>query len=229
VLTQVRPLVLRSRAQFRPDGPDVLTSKRYARDVAEVASLGRKDSATRTAVQTETAMFWSEHTAQQWTRALLRLASDRKLTLSEAASMLALVHVTTGDALIACWEAKYHYRFWRPVHAIQRADTDGNPRTTADPTWQPLLNANHPDYPSGHACFTAGATRALQSYFHTSRLPLTFDSLVTGTTRSYDRLPAIRAEVQEARILSGLHFRHAMQDGDQLGTDVANWIAHRHR
>ncbi|TDD26700.1 phosphatase PAP2 family protein [Kribbella turkmenica] len=229
VLTQVRPLVLRSRAQFRPDGPDPLTSKRYARDVAEVASLGRKDGTARSARQTETAMFWAEHTAQQWSRALVRLAEERHLGLSEAARMLALVHVTIGDALIACWEAKYHYRFWRPVHAIQRADSDGNPRTTADPTWQPLLGANHPDYPSGHACFTAGATRALQAYFHTSRVPLTIDSLVTGTARSYDRLPAIRAEVQEARILSGLHFRHAMQEGDLLGTQVANWVTHRFR
>ncbi len=143
--------------------------------------------------------------------------------------MLALVHVTTGDALISCWEAKYHYRFWRPVHAIQRAGTDGNPRTTADPTWQPLLGANHPDYPSGHACFTAGATRALQAFFHTSRLKLTVDSLATGTTRQYDELSAVRHEVREARILSGLHFRNAMRDGDQLGTNVADWIAHRYR
>ncbi|WP_433162591.1 vanadium-dependent haloperoxidase [Kribbella sp. CA-247076] len=229
VLTQVRPLVLRHRAQFRPDGPDALTSKQYARDVAEVALLGRKDGSPRTARQTETALFWSEHTANQWSRALLRLAAERHLGLSEAARMLALVHVTTGDALIACWDAKYHYRFWRPVHAIQRADTDGNPRTTADPTWQPLLNVNHPDYPSGHACFTASATRALQAYFHTNRLPLTFDSVVTGTTRSYVRLSTIRAEVQEARILSGLHFRHAMQDGDDLGTEVAHWVTHRFR
>ncbi|MEU4607837.1 vanadium-dependent haloperoxidase [Kribbella sp. NPDC023972] len=227
VLTQVRPLTLRSRAQFRPDGPDALTGERYARDVAEVAALGRKDSTTRTAGQTETAMFWSEHAAQQWNRTLVRLATDRQLTLSEAARMLALVHVTSGDALVACWEAKYRYRFWRPVHAIQRADTDGNPRTTADPTWQPLLGANHPDYPSGHACFTAAATRALQAFFHTDRLKLTIDSQVTGTTRSYHQLSSVRAEVREARILSGLHFRHAMQDGEQLGTDVANWVTHR--
>ncbi|TCO30082.1 PAP2 superfamily protein [Kribbella steppae] len=229
VLTQVRPLTLRSRAQFRPDGPVAVTSKQYARDVAEVAALGRKDSTTRTAVQTETAMFWSEHTAQQWSRALVRLATERHLSLSEAARMLALVHVTTGDALIACWDAKYHYRFWRPVHAIQRADTDGNPRTTADPTWQPLLGANHPDYPSGHACFTAATTRALESFFHTSRLKLSIDSQVTGTTRHYDKLSAIRHDVREARILSGLHFRHAMHDGDQLGTNVANWTTHRFR
>ncbi|MFG1815776.1 vanadium-dependent haloperoxidase [Kribbella sp. NPDC049174] len=229
VLTQVRPLTLRSRAQFRPDGPLALTSKQYARDVAEVAALGRKVSTTRTAVQTETAMFWSEHTAQQFSRALVRLAGERHLSLSEAARMLALVHVTTGDALIACWDAKYHYRFWRPVHAIQRADIDRNPRTTADPTWQPLLGANHPDYPSGHACFTAATTRALEAFFHTSRLRLSIDSQVTGTTRTYENLSAVRHDVRQARILSGLHFRHAMEDGDQLGTNVANWVTHRFR
>lgn len=229
VLTQVRPLTLRSRSQFRPDGPDPVTSKRYARDVAEVASVGRKDSTTRSAWGTETAMFWSEQAAQQWSRTLLRLASDRQLSLSEAARMLALVHVSSGDALTACWEAKFHYRFWRPVHAIQRADTDGNPRTTADPTWQPLLGANHPDYPSGHACFTASATRALQAYFHTDKVSLTVDSQVTGTTRTYNRLSAVRAEVTEARILSGLHFRHAMADGEALGTDVADWVSRRFR
>jgi hypothetical protein len=229
VLTQVRPLTLRSRTQFRPDGPDAVTSKRYARDVAEVASLGRKDSTTRTAQGTETALFWSEHTAQQWSRALVRLAADRHLSLSEAARMLALVHVSSADALIACWEAKYHYGFWRPVHAIQRADADGNPRTPADPTWQPLLGANHPDYPSGHACFTAGATRALQAYFDTDRLSLTIDSQVTGTVRNYSRLSAVRADVREARILSGLHFRHAMVDGERLGADVASWVTHRFR
>jgi hypothetical protein len=226
-LTQVRPLALRYRAQFRPDGPDALTSKRYARDVAEVASLGRKDSTTRTAAQTETAMFWSEQTAQQWSRTLLQLASDRHLSLSGAAQMLALVHVSAGDSVIACWDAKFHYRSWRPVHAIQRADTDGNPRTHADPTWQSLLNVNHPEYPSGHACFTAGATTALQSYFHTDKLRVTVTSLVTNTTRTYPTLSAIRQDVREARILSGLHFRHSMLDGDQLGTQVGTWIAMR--
>lgn len=227
VLTQVRPLALRYRAQFRPDGPDALTSKRYARDVAEVASLGRKDSTTRTARQTETAMFWSEQTAQQWSRALLQLAADRHLSLSAAAQMLALVHVSAGDSVIACWDAKFHYRSWRPVHAIQRANTDGNPRTQADPAWQSLLNVNHPEYPSGHACFTAGVTRALQAFFHTGALRVVISSVVTNTTRVYPDLSAVRSDVREARILAGLHFRHSMSDGDTLGTQVARWIAAR--
>ncbi|MEV5967767.1 vanadium-dependent haloperoxidase [Kribbella sp. NPDC051952] len=226
VLTQVRPLALRYRAQFRPDGPDPLTSKRYARDVAEVASVGRVDSTTRTAQQTETARFWAEQTAQQWSRVFLQLAADRHLSLSGAAQMLALAHVSAGDAVIACWDAKFHYLSWRPVHAIQRAD--GNPRTPVDPTWQPLLNVNHPEYPSGHACFTAGATGALKAFFHTAEVPLTISSQVTGTTRAYTNLAAVRSDVREARILSGLHFRHSMLDGEVLGTQVAGWITARH-
>ncbi|WP_371405266.1 vanadium-dependent haloperoxidase [Kribbella sp. NBC_00662] len=228
VLTQVRPLALRYRAQFRPDGPDALTSKRYARDVAEVASLGRADSTTRTAKQTDTARFWSEQTAQQWSRALVQLAGDRHLSLAGAAQMLALAHVSAGDSVIACWDAKFHYLSWRPVHAIQRADTDGNPRTQADPSWQSLLNVNHPEYPSGHACFTGGVTGALQAYFHTSHVRLVMSSVVTGTTRVYPDLAAVRSDVREARIVSGLHFRHSMVDGDALGTQVAGWISARH-
>jgi hypothetical protein len=139
--------------------------------------------------------------------------------------MLALVHVSAGDAVIACWDAKFHYLSWRPVHAIQRADTDGNRRTHADPTWQSLLNVNHPEYPSGHACFTAGATRALQAFFHTGRVPLVVTSLVTDSTRSYSDLAAVRSDVREARIVSGLHFRHSMLDGETLGSQVAGWIS----
>ncbi|MGW6281097.1 vanadium-dependent haloperoxidase [Kribbella sp. NPDC055071] len=228
VLTQVTPLALRYRAQFRPDGPDPLTSKRYARDVAEVAAVGRLDSTTRTAQQTETARFWAEQTAQQWSRVFLRLAADRHLSLSAAAQMLVLAHVSAGDAVIACWDAKFHYRSWRPVHAIQRADTDGNPSTQADTTWQSLLNVNHPEYPSGHACFTAAATGALKAFFHTAEVPLTISSQVTGTTREYANLAAVRGDVREARILAGLHFRHSMLDGEALGTQVAGWIAARH-
>jgi hypothetical protein len=118
---------------------------------------------------------------------------------------------------------------WRPVHAVQRADTDGNPRTTADPTWQPLLNVNHPEYPSGHACLTGGVTAALAAYFHRDRLAFTMDSTVTGTQRSFDSLHASVDQVVEARIDSGLHFRHSMLDGATLGRRTAAWTVRSFR
>ena len=222
-LSKVKPLVLRSSKQFRPPGPDPLTSKKYARDVAEVRSLGRVDSTVRTARQTETAKFWTDGAAV-WTRMLTALAESKRLSIGEAAQLFLRVHVSAADSLITCLAAKFHFTAWRPVHAIQRGDTDGNPRTGVDPTWTSLHAANHPEYPSGHSCFTNSITTAMQLYFHTDRVKVDINSQITGTTRTFYRLSDVGAEVREARILSGLHFRNAMLDGEVLAQGVAHWV-----
>jgi hypothetical protein len=101
---------------------------------------------------------------------------------------------------------------WRPNHAIQRADTDGNPATSPDPAWLPLVTGNHPEYPSGHGCFTAGVTSSLQRYFGTKHVELTLTSAVTGTTRTYARLDDLVEEVENARVWGGLHYRTTMTE-----------------
>ncbi len=228
VLTQVRPLGLRAADQFRPAGPPPLTSRQYARDLNELKRFGRVDSVERSAHQTETARFWADQTAAQWNRTLRQIATDRGLNLGQAARLLAMTNVSAADAAIACWDAKFTYVAWRPVHAIQRADTDGNPATEAEPSWQPLLNVNHPDYTSGHSCVSTAVTTALRTYFHRNRVTFTVSSTVTGTTRTYGSFSAALAEVTEARILAGLHFRYAMRDGSRLGEQVAGWNLRRH-
>ena len=116
--------------------------------------------------------------------------------------------------MIACWEAKYHYYFWRPTHAIQRADTDGNPATSPDPTWLPLLVGNHPEYPSGHACLTAAVTQSLKSYFGTKRVQMTFTSNVVGAPKTYANLDEVVEAIENARVWGGLHYRDD-DDGDR--------------
>ena len=96
----------------------------YAQDFNEVKDLGRFDSSLRSAEQTALARFWTDSDIPQWNRNLLRLADARGLTAIETARMLAMAHVAGGDAMIGCFDAKYHYLSWRPLHAIQRADTD---------------------------------------------------------------------------------------------------------
>jgi hypothetical protein len=223
-LKQVRPLSFDVPSRFRPNGPDSLTSAGYTRDFNDVKDLGRVDSEERTTEQTEITRFWSEHTMIQLSRTIRNLALDRGLNTLESARMMAMAHVSAADSLVGCWEAKYHYNFWRPQHAIQRADTDGNPATVQDTTWTHLLNGNHPEYPSGHACFTSGATHALAEYFGTDRVPLTITSTVTGTTRDFDRLREVRREVARARVYGGLHFSEAMQDGEQLGARTTRYV-----
>ena len=225
-MPHVLPLALEYASQFRPDGPAALHSKEYARDFYEVKILGRFDSSVRSAEQTAVARFWTDHDLPQWNRTLLRLAEAHGLTSIETGRMLAMAHVAGGDAMIGCFDAKYHYLSWRPLHAIQRAGTDGNSQTVADPTWQPLLpTPNHPEYPSAHACHTAAIAEAVENFFGPGRLRFSVDSFVTGETRYYDRTREVVEEVNNARVWAGFHFRYSQDDGSRLGRKVARFVA----
>jgi PAP2 superfamily len=175
-------------------------------------------------VQTETVRFHTAPTYVQFSRGLRNLAGARGLDLSESARLLGYTWIAVADTMIACWEAKYHYMFWRPNHAIQRADTDGNPATSPDATWLPFITGNHPEYPSGHACFTAGVTSSLQHYFGTRKVELKLTSTVTNTTRTYERLDDLVKDVEDARVWGGLHYRWTMtetaKDFPRIARDV---------
>jgi len=227
-LGKVRPFTYESQSAYRPDAPYELTSKRYAQDVAEVQALGRVNSTVRTPAQTETVRFFTDQTFVQYSRALRLLANARSLDLRESARLLAYTWVAAADTMIACWEAKYHYGLWRPNHAIQRADTDGNAATHPDPDWTPLrVTAPSPEYPSGHACFTTAVMTALGSYFGRDHLRFSAYSPASGTTRHYDSLQAATAELMEARIWAGVHYRFASEHGHRLGLAVTHDVLNR--
>ena len=225
-LPGIRPLALTAASQFRPNGPLALSSQKYADDLGQVEQLGAIDSSTRTPDQTEQALFWTDHDLRVWNDGLLALAAHRGLDIAQTARMLAIAHVAGGDAMIACFDAKYHYWFWRPYQAIPAADTDGNPNTTTDPTWQPLAaTPNFPEYPSAHACHSTAVVTALDAFFGTDKVPMTLDSRVTHTTRRYDRLHDIVKDVDWARVLVGFHFRNSDLQGSALGRKVGRYVA----
>jgi hypothetical protein len=226
----VRPFTYDSPSDYRPDGPIALTSKRYADDVAELEAYGGATSSLRTPEQTQTVRFFTEQTFFQFNRMLRDLAVARDLDLRESARLLGYVNVATADTMIACWEAKYHYNFWRPNHAIQRADTDGNAATSPDSTWLPLVVGNHPEYPSGHSCFTAAVTESLRQYFRTKHVELVLTSLAPGAgpPRSYDNLDELVADVQNARVWGGLHFRTTVTSTSKYFPRIARDIGKRY-
>jgi hypothetical protein len=157
---------------------------------------------------------------------MLRLVAAHRLDLVQAARMLAMAHASGSDAMIACFDAKYSYWFWRPYQAIPGADTDGNPATTADPDWHPLrATPNFPEYPSAHACHSGAVAGALGAFFGTDRIGLRIDSRVTGTIRQYRRLQDVVEDVNDARVLAGFHFRNSDQEGANLGRTVARFVA----
>src|SRR5215472_5433035 len=147
----VVPFTMLSQSQFRPGPPPDLTSQQYADDVNEVKAIGRVDSATRTTEQTQLARLWQAVSTADLFRSV-RAILPGDIDLDDEARLFALLGMTHCDSLIAVFDAKYIYNFWRPYHAIRLADTDGNPLVQADPTWTALVFApRHQEYPSAHA------------------------------------------------------------------------------
>ena len=234
-LTQVVPYTFGSPSDFRPNAPVSLMSGEYASSFEEVRDYGGGTGipTLRTADQTDTVTFWTDPTFVQWSRTLRWLAATEQLDLRDSARLFGLVHVAAADTMIACWDAKYHFNLWRPLHAIRRADTDGNHKTRQDVNWSHLVAGNHPEYLSGHACFTGAYAEALQTYFHTDRVRLEMEStrFAVGDprrTRVFDRLTDVQADVADARVWGGLHFRSTMEESPKLSDRVVAQVAAHH-
>src|SRR5947208_2191321 len=196
----VRPFIVPSAEMLRTDGPNALTSGAYTEDFNEVKELGSLTSATRTADQTDAAIFWNDQAMALWNRIFRTLAASQNLDIVENARLFAMENLAAADALIGCWNDKYYWQFWRPITAIREADTDGNPATEADPTWLPLFDPTtpvcnppllvtppFPDHPSGHACNTSAFVHTLQNFFGTDRIAVSVSSNKSCTWRSFDR------------------------------------------
>jgi hypothetical protein len=221
----VTPLLVDSATQFAPAPPPALTSARYTRDFNEVKALGSVNSTERTADQTATARFFSGNPIVQFNTALRDQVSVRQLDIVGAARMFAAVDMSVADALITVWHAKYIYGFWRPITAINLADTDGNPDTSPDPNWVPLVaTPNYPEYPSGYNAFTSTVSHGVENLFATQHLQMTLISTaVPGVQRFYDSGSALRQDVVNARIWLGFHFRTADTASREIGRQVAGW------
>jgi hypothetical protein len=225
----VTPLVVQSGAQFGEPGPQpAMTSPEYTAAFNEVKRTGRFDAplTDRSADMTATALFFSGNAQIQFTGALIDQATKRHMDIVDTARVFAAVNTSIADALIAVWHSKVHYGFWRPITAINLADTDDNPDTAADTTWTPLLTTPpYPDYVSGYSGVTGAFTRSLQRALGTLDLNLTLHSTaVPGAERTYARAGALNMAVIDARIWLGIHFRFADTEGVRMGQRTAGYV-----
>lgn len=222
----MRPFALDSADQFRPLGPPALSSKRWTDDYNEVKQIGSSTSTTRTAEQTVAARFWGEAPVQQARGSFRKFVLDRDLDLVEAARFMGMISVTYADALIACFDAKYHYLFWRPITAIRAGETDGNEDTVGDPTWSTLLpgTPNHPEYPSAHSCITPAGGQVIARFLQTQHIDFTVPSLTGLGDRYYATPKDLEYDVKNARIWGGIHFRSAVEDGAEIGQKTAHHV-----
>lgn len=226
-LATMTPFAMRDSDQFRTANPPPhLTSGAYAKAYNEVKEKGANDATghTRTPEETAIGRFFADAPGNYWNRLQRDLVVSRSLDLGDSARMFALVAMATADALIAAWDTKIHYNFWRPVTAIREGENDGNPRTAGLATWTSFFAApNYPDYTSG-AANVAGATTTILGHLFGDKLDFTLVSNVAGTVpREYSRLSDVAQDVVDARIYMGIHFRFADTGARRQGSHVADW------
>lgn len=213
----ITPWVIESPSQFRPAGPPALSSSQYAADFNETKSMGVAAGSNRTEDQTLYARFWNSTSPSGfWDPVAVSLAAERQFTLLDNARLLAHLNAALADAVIGCWDAKYAYTFWRPVTAIQQ---------TADSNWTPLIpTPPFPEYPSAHSCVSAAAAKILTAYFGDDvPIRVTSDGM-PGVIRNFSGFPAALAEVANARVFGGIHFRSACVDGQALGSAIGEYV-----
>ena len=228
----VRPFLMTSSSQFRTAGPLALGSAGWAQEFNEVKALGATNSVLRTSTQTYIARWWQSQPVVSWNSVARDLVGRSGIDAADSARLLAMLNLSTADASINCWNDKYYWDFWRPWNAIPRAAEDGNAATEPDPTWTALITAPYPEHPSGHLCQDGASVEVLRMFFGdrieggfqiTSRSILLLpDDLRTRTFSSFSEA---LAEVTEARIWAGLHYRTADVQGELLGRSVANYMA----
>ena len=221
----VEPFLMTSSSQFRTAGPNALLSAAWAADFNEVKAVGAVNSAVRTPEQTHIAIFWQSTPVATWNTVARTILEDRGASVAESARLFAMEDLAAADAAINCWNDKYHWDFWRPWNAIPRAAEDGNPATDPDPTWAPLIAAPYPEHPSGHLCLDSSHLRVLSTFFGTDEIGFDVTSAqFPGEIRHFDRFSQALAEITEARIWAGLHYRTADVQAKVLGTNVADYM-----
>lgn len=226
-LGQMAPFTMTAPGQFFPDeGPDALDSQQWIDDYNQVMTLGALNSTVRTPEQTEIGLFWTEHTGQQYARAFRKLATEKGLSTSDTARLMAMLWAGYADAGIGCWNAKFFFSFWRPVTAIRAGG--GNPALIVDPNWLPLASTPaHPEYPSAHGCVTGAVSTVLKNFFGSPNLHFSVDSLVTHTTHNFTSTTDLMHEVEDARIYAGFHYHHSVIQGKVLGQKVGQQLTQR--
>jgi hypothetical protein len=230
----VTPFVLSASSQFRAAPPFPVTSSDYAEDFNEVKSLGGDGVTTpsaRTAEQTEIGLFWIESSPLAWNRIARQISERANLDLNGNARLFGLLNMALADGYIGSWEGKYHYKFWRPITAIREADADGNPATSGDPAWAPLgFTYPMPDHDSAHSVEGGAAAEVLKLFFGNDRIRFrNCSNTLPAGSKCTDARPQLRSfrsfseaanENALSRVLIGIHFRRAVEEGVAHGRNI---------
>ena len=251
---KVIPFTFSNQARFRAPPPPAIGSAVYNAAFSEVRTLGgdplQGTATTRTSMETFMGKFWSYDGTpglcappRLYNQIARQLALDNGIVApSELARFLAIINVAMADAGVSAWEAKYYYKYWRPVTGIRYPGQPGQ-----NPTWYPLgaqatntggpnITPPFPAYPSGHATFGGALFEVLRAYIPDAT-PFTFVSDefngknkdVYGYIRP--KQPAHFLSLSDAeqsnglsRIWIGVHWHFDSDEGIKQGNRLARHV-----
>jgi PAP2 superfamily len=223
----VTPFAIATPKDFLLQPPPALASDRYARDYLEVLTVGSATSTERPQDRADVVhLYGSAGPAYLMNSVARQLAMESHGSLTENARTLALVNMAMNDGLITSLYNKYQYNFWRPETAIHAGDSDGNPRTPADPSFAPfIVTPCYPSYPSNQGTATNAALGIFRRVYgdRHHRISLSFPG-VPGVTVTNTRLSQISSDVADARVYGGIHFRFDQVEGQRLGKRIARAV-----
>lgn len=231
-MQNVMPFTIRGREQFDVEPPPLLTSEEYTRDYDEVKAVGRDLAPGRTPDQAHSAHFWFEPSNISWSRVAAIHTVEHATDLHDTARLFALLNTAMADGYIAGFYWKRTFALWRPITAIRKGGTDGNPATDADPAWS-SLRATPPsaEYPSTHAVLGAAAAEILQAITGSDRFEFCMGSasaVPSGSERCYAGFSQAARENADSRVYIGYHFRTATKAGMRLGRQIGSFAARHH-
>ena len=216
------PWVMTSGSQFRPEPPPALDSQTWTRDLNEIREIGARNSTKRTAEQTTIGRFWFLVGARTYNPIVRQAALAKNMDVVDCARLFALTSIAGNDALVAVFDAKYHYNLWRPITAIRNADITLNTATPREESWLPLGDTPmHPEYPCAHCITSATISTVLRNIVGDDfgEFSLT-SSTAPGVTRKWTRLQDYSDEVSNARIYAGFHYRFSTEVGKEMGKKI---------
>ena len=203
--------------------PPALRSARYTRDYDEVKRVGDVASSERPKDRADVARFYEpDWIVPIYFSAARQVSLAQGKTLAENARIFALLGMAIYDAMVACFDSKYFYDYWRPVTAIHLGHTDGNHETDADANWAPFVfTPPFPSYPSGHASFGGAARHVLERIYGADGHAITLVSpFVPDVVLHYTSWKQITDDIDDARIYGGVHYRFDQEEAARQGRRV---------
>jgi len=144
-------------------------------------------------------------------------AARSKQVLAHA-RLFAAVNLGIAESYVRTWRVKYREHFWRPYTAINFYFPGSN--------WTPLRQTPcHPEFYGAHGSVTPAGLAAIRHYLGTDTIDVnTTSSSLPGVSLHYTSISQIIADIRDARVWSGFHYRTTMVRSNTLAFAIADWI-----